>query len=242
MTAGPAFRRAIVIRSAGGCVEADLEDDFHRFGVTLHHNTVAVLRVEARADRYPWATCLETPAALTALRGAPLSANPAALFGYADPRLHLFELAALAVAQAARGEGRRSLETEVTDPANGVRYARLFQDGVLALEWRLAEDTILEPAADAGRTLASFNSRALMDLPPQRAEDLLILRRVAQTAKGRRMDVDAFAVAAELGRPAQCYSLQPANSARAARVKGSVREWPNREELLRSARRESKSS
>ena len=238
MTARPAFRRAIVIRHQGGQVDADLEDDFHRFGVTLRHDGHVVLEVAARAERYPWATCLEAPLVLNALKGVQVSADPTALFRHADPRLHcthLFELAALALAQAARGDGSRLFEAEVSDPVDGVRTARLYRDGSLALEWRLAGDVIVAPAAYSGRALSSFNSRSLADLPPEQAETLLILRRVAQTAKGRLINVDAFASAAEMGRPAQCYSLQPANAARATRVKGSVRDWPDREALLSSA-------
>ena len=245
MTARPAFRRAIFIRNQGGRVDADMEDDFHRFGVTLRHDSRVVRGVEARADRYPWATCLEAPLALNALEGVAVSADPTAVFRHADPRLHcthLFELAALALAQAARGEGSRLYEAEVTDPVEGSRTARLFLDGSLALEWRLAEDIVVEPALYAGRALSSFNSRVLAESPPALAEILLILRRVAQTARGRQINVDAFATAAEMGRPAQCYSLQPANAARAARVKGSVRDWPDRDALLSSAAHNSRLS
>jgi hypothetical protein len=235
----PAFRRAIVVRGAGGRVEADLEDDFHSFGVTLHHDRQVVRRIEARATRYPWATCLEAPGALAALEGAALRANPATLFQHADPRAHcthLFELAALAMAQAARGDGERLFEAEVTDPEGETRTARLFRDGELAMAWRLASDVIDAPSPYAGEPLASFSSKRLTGLEPDEAETLLILRRVVQTARGRQMDVDAFATAAAMGRTAQCYSLQPPNAPRAARVTGSVRDWQNRPALRRSIR------
>lgn len=240
MTDGPAFRRAILIRGASGRVEADLEDDFHSFGVILHHDGQVVRRVEARATRYPWATCLEAPGALAALEGATLHANPATLFQHADPRLHcthLFELAALALAQAARGDGERLFEAEVTDPDGETRGARLFRDRRLVLAWRLTGDVIDAPSPHAGEPLARFSSKRLASLDPDEAETLLILRRVAQTARGRQMDVDAFATAADMGRPAQCYSLQPPNAARALRVTGSIRDWPNRKTLRRSIQR-----
>jgi hypothetical protein len=233
----PAFRRAIVIRGAGGRVEADLEDDFHSFGVTLHHDGHTVRCVEARATRYPWATCLEAPVALAALEGAAIRANPATLFQHADPRAHcthLFELAALAIAQAARGDGERLFEAEVTDPEGESCTARLFRDGELTLAWRLTGDVIDAPSPYAGEPLAGFSSKRLAGLEAEEAETLLILRRVVQTARGRQMDVDAFATAAAMGRPAQCYSLQPPNATRATRVTGSIRDWPNRP-VLRSA-------
>lgn len=237
MTAGAAFRRAIAIRGRPGRVDADLEDDFHRFGVTLHHDDVRLIAVEGRAMRYPWVTCLEAPAALNALCGMTLGAHPTALFRHADPRAHcthLFELAALAMPQAMRDEGVRLYEAEVDDPVGGAGAARLFRDGVLALEWTLAGDVITAPPVFAGRDIASFRTTALADQPPDLAEYLMILRRVTQTAKGRRLDVDAFATAADMGRSAQCYSLQPAAAARANRVKGSIRNWPDRAALLRS--------
>jgi hypothetical protein len=240
VTDSPAFRRAIWVRGAGGRVEADLEDDFHSFGVTLHHDGQVVRRVEARATRYPWATCLAAQGALAALAGATLRANPATLFQHADPRAHcthLFELAALALAQAARGDGERLFEAEVSDPDGEACLARLFRDGSLALAWRLAGDVIEAPSLYAGEPLASFSSKRLANLDPEQAEALLILRRVTQTARGRQMDVDAFATAAAMGRPAQCYSLQPPNAVRALRVAGSIRDWPNRGALRRSVQR-----
>ncbi len=237
MSEAPAFRRAISIRGREDVVDAQLEDDFHRFGVTLHHDGRVVTRVEARAGRYPWATCAEAPTALASLAGVALSGDPTALFRQADARAHcthLFELAALAIAQAARGDGSRLYEAEVTDPDDGVRTARLFQDGDLVLEWRLFDDLITAPEAYAGRAIASFGSRALAALEPALAERLLILRRVVQTARGRAMDVDAYATAADMRRPAECYSLQPANAARARRIPGTHRDWPDRQTLTRA--------
>lgn len=235
MTPAPAFRRAISIRGRDGVVEAELADDFHRFGVSVRHDGRHALAVEAGAGRYPWATCVEAPAALEALAGATLSANPAALFQHADPRAHcthLFELAALAMAQAARGDGARLFEAEVTDPDDGVRLARLFQDGGLVMEWRLQDDLITAPPTYAGRAAASFRSAALAELEPDLAERLLILRRVVLTARGRAMDVDAYPTAAAMRRPAECYSLQPANAGRARRVADNFRDWPDRQTLL----------
>ena len=237
MTARPAFRRAIAIHGRDGVVEAEMEDDFHRFGVTVRHDGLRALRIEARAHRYPWVTCQEAPAALTALEGVALSANPAALFSHADPRhhcTHLFELAALALAHAARGDGRRLYEAEVTDPEQGARAARLTQDGQLVMEWRLHDDRITAPPEYAGRAAGSFRSGGLAALDPDLAERLLILRRVVQTAGGRAMNVDAYATAAAMGRPPACYSLQPAIAGRARRIPLTHRDWSDFPSLLRS--------
>ena len=231
MSDGPAFRRAIILRGVAGRVDADLEDDFHSFGLSMSHDGLAITRVAARASRYPWATCCEAPAALAALEGAPIAANPSWLFRHADPRVHcthLFELAALASAHAARGAGQRLFELEVSDPEDGSRTARLFVDGILAVDWRLRGDAIVSPASEAGRTLRDFTSRELVQMDAERAEQLLLLRRAAQTSRGRQIGVDAFASAAAMRGPAHCYSLQPRISLRATRCFGSVRDWPDR--------------
>jgi len=237
MTAPPnsTFRRAIRLLGFDDRVEAELEDDFHRFGLTLRHDGQRVLSVRGRAGRFPWVTCQQAPTALAALEGAALSRDPTILFRYTDPRqqcTHLFELAALAVTQAARGPGERLYETEVSDPVGGRRELRLFQDGVLVLEWRLAGDEILAPSSQAGRTVSSLGSRALAQLPPELAEQLLILRRVTQTATGRSVDLDAVPNAAALGAAGHCYSLQPAALPVAHRMVGSVRQWRDRATLL----------
>ena len=56
--AGGAFRRAILLRTLDeASVQGELEDDFHRFGVTLRHDGRAVTAVEGRSIRYPWSSC-----------------------------------------------------------------------------------------------------------------------------------------------------------------------------------------
>jgi hypothetical protein len=239
VTEGQAFRRVILIAAGDRGVTAELEDDFHRFGVTLHHDGRQVTRVIARAHRYPWVTCLEAPAALAAVEGVAVAHDPTTLFRHADAKshcTHLFELAALALTQAARGEGARRYEVEVSDPRDEVRIARLYQDGEEVLEWRLLGDLITAPPAYAGRETGTFNSRALAEIEPGLAEHLLILRRAVMTARGRQMDVDLYASAAAMARPAACYYLQPENAARASRIVGSHRNWPDRETLFRSVR------
>jgi hypothetical protein len=235
----PPYRRAIRITRHDGVIRAGLEDDYHRFGVVLTHDGDTILTVEGSADRFPWLTCAEAPGALTALVGAKLSRDPTALFRLIDPRLqctHLFELAALALAEGARGDGETLFEAEVSDPLDGRRVARVFRDGSLAVKWRLRDDVIVAPAPYAGRTLAQFNSRAISLLEPGLASCLLIMRRVVGTAMSRRLDVDSFKSAAELGHPGNCYSLQAANAARALRMLGSVRVWPDRETLAANIR------
>ncbi|QUD90388.1 DUF2889 domain-containing protein [Phenylobacterium montanum] len=232
-----AFRRAVLIEMGERRIEARLEDDFHRFALTLDHDGREVRRAEGLAERFPWSTCIDAPGALAALEGAKVGASPAELFRHADPRLqctHLFELSALALAAARDGPGRRLFEAEVSDPDGGVRIARLWRDGALALEWRLEGELITSPPEYAGRAPGAFTAKALTALPIAEAEQLLILRRVVQTAQARGFDVDAFKTAAEMNRPPQCFSLQPSRAPQALRQRGSVRNWPDRASLTAS--------
>ena len=235
----PAFRRAIIVTLGEGRIDAELEDDFHRFGVTLHHDGATVTQAEGRATRYPWTTCPEAPNALAALVGAPLVADPTFLYRRTDPRAqctHLFELAVVALSQAGGAPGERLFEASVSDPDDGPRRAELCIDGALVAAWDLMGDTITAPPAYAGRAVNSLTSQGLSALDPVTALHMLILRRVALTAHGRRFDVDAYATAAAMGRSAQCYSLQPQNAVRGARVLGSHLDWPTRHTLIDALR------
>src|SRR3954453_19153948 len=84
----------------------DMEDDFHRFGIPLHHDGELVTEVVGEGTRYPWTTCPGAVEPLRALSGAPLTTRLSALGEYAPARqncTHLFDLTGLAVAHAARG-------------------------------------------------------------------------------------------------------------------------------------------
>jgi len=64
-------------------VRGDMEDDFHRFGVTVRHDGARVVEVEGEGERYPWTTCPAAVEPLRALAGAPLSTRISALGDYA---------------------------------------------------------------------------------------------------------------------------------------------------------------
>ena len=51
------YRRRIRLVADGRHVRADLEDDFHRFGVALVHDGERVVEARADARRFPWETC-----------------------------------------------------------------------------------------------------------------------------------------------------------------------------------------
>ena len=99
------YRRRIRLVSDEGRVRADLEDDFHRFGVALRHDGLRVVEARADARRFPWETCPGAGARIEELVGTPLVVRAVDLAAHTDPRLHcthLYDLAAWARASAAR--------------------------------------------------------------------------------------------------------------------------------------------
>ena len=55
-------------RSTPSTVWGGLEDDFHHFEVTLHHDGAHVTGIEMHAVRWPWATCPDAGAAAAGAR------------------------------------------------------------------------------------------------------------------------------------------------------------------------------
>ena len=226
---GGAFNRAIVLKTLDTTtVEAELEDDFHRFGVTLRHDGRRVIALEGRSTRYPWTSCPLASGALAALCGLPVDAHPVDLYRHADPRLqctHQFELAGLAATHAGRPAGRRRYDLQVEDFAGDGRRATLRQDGALVLDWRFAADTLVAPPSLAGTSVAGLNSRSLASLPPQEAEVRLLLRRGIWLSRGRWIDIDDVPTAADLQPAGACFSYQPTVARNGRRRPGSERDF-----------------
>ncbi len=226
----PGYRRAIQIVAEPGRSVVEIEDDFHHFVVTVAHDGRVVTAASGWAVRYPWSTCPLAGEALGALAGLPISTDPIAIYRFSDPFqqcTHMFEMAGLAVTQAARGLGARRYDALVADPRDGAQLAELRCDGEPLLTWRLRDGVIVEPAADAGRRPDDFRTRNLGGLPHDAAESILILRRAVWLAAARAMDVDRFPDAAAMGRAAVCFTYQPHRAAGARRRPGSERDFSN---------------
>jgi hypothetical protein len=227
--AGGAFRRAILLRTLDETsVQAELEDDFHRFGVTVRHDGHRVTAVEGRSIRYPWSSCPLASGALAALEGLELGTHPAAIYRHTDARLqctHQFELAGLAVTHAARPPGERRYDLRVEDFAADGRLATLQRDRQPVLEWRVEGERLVAPAELAGTSVAGLNSRSAAALPPEEAEAFLLLRRAIWLSRGRWIDIDDVPTAAAFDRPGSCFSYQPGVAAGGLRRLGSERDF-----------------
>lgn len=230
---GGAYRRRIRLRSVDvGEVGADLEDDFHRFRVSLHHDGHYITHTYGEALRYPWTTCAEAGEPLAELIGAPLTPRATALADHADPHhncTHLFDLAGLAVTHAAGDRHLRQYDAVVPDrDERGRTKATLARDGDLVLTWDVEAHTIAAPAMFEGVTLrGGFLKWVDAHLDPETAEAASILRRAVEISMGRGIPFDQFRAAADVGEfmLGSCYTFQAGTAEAALRVKGTVRDF-----------------
>ena len=229
-------RRLRMVITAPDTVEGGLEDDFHHFMVTLRHDGERVTSAEARAVRWPWTTCPDAAAPLRAIEGMLLSPRCLSVGDHADPRLnctHMFDLAGLAVAHAARGGDvgtTRQYDVEIPygPQASGQRVVRLARDGEPWLEWTLAQRGIASPPPYSEQSWrGGFLRWADRTLDVEDAEAAIVLRRACDIGMGRGMDLDAVDRADELEplMAGVCYTMQPGPIRVSLRNKGTIRDF-----------------
>jgi hypothetical protein len=219
-------------------VVGELEDDFHHFAVRVDHDGDVVTAVMAESIRHPWDICAEADRPIQAVVGTSLIDEPTVLADL-DARAnctHLFDLTGLVVAHAARAAEERRFEAEVTDPNDaGDRFARLWIDDELALEWQLHQRDVTGPERWAGIPLwDGFMRWALATLDDPTAEAAIVLRRAIDISRGRMQDLDDYRSNAELAgfMTGVCHAFTPENRERGVRLTGSARDFTDRPELL----------
>lgn len=216
-----------------------LEDDFHHFGLTVHHAAGAIADVRAVAARSPYDTCTGAALPLRALIGAPLFERCADVGAHIDMRLqctHLFDLAGLLVAHAWSGRAHRRYEATVEDreplPSDdpdirrfGVGSAKLTMDGQEVMHWQLDGETILQPQEWAGQSLGQGFRQRTEEFGVQRAEHATILRRIIMVSNGRGHRRDSRPHPSARKRAAVCHTFQPDQRVKAIANPGSLRDW-----------------
>jgi hypothetical protein len=228
------YRRAIRLSAVGPRrVEAVLEDDPHAFALHIDHDGERVTAVCAHAERFPLTTCPGATQPIEALVGAVLSTVTLELKRHADPRsncTHLFDLAALAIAHAARGAGgERRYDIEIPDARDGHTEARLYRDGEIVLRWSIEHGRITAPDVFAGQqVLGGFTRWASATLAGEELEHALMLARGYFVALARLygMDVAGAGRAIDHAMPSgACHSYSPGVVEDAWRVVGSRRDF-----------------
>ncbi len=231
-----AFHRRIRIVAHPNEVRAAVEDDFHHFRVVIAHEGGRITSAGGEALRFPFTSCPMAGSELAALKGKPLSDVSSQIGLYVDARhqcTHMFDLAGLAMAVAARGLKNRSYHAMVPDRVDGQTQACLWRDGMLVLEWDVHGDIIGSPPpfVDIALTIG-FTNWAAKHLDREVAEAALILRRAVATSGGRGMDLDSRVHP----RPnAACFTNQPQRAAHSFRVVGSTRDFASRNQELTAA-------
>jgi len=233
------FRRRFLLTGSEGLVVGEMEDDFHRFGLDLHHDGQKVVEIRGRASRYPWTECAGSVEPLRALQGMPLSPRSTALMEHTDPKAnctHLFDLAALAVTHACASRARRVYDITVPDRCEGRTQATLHRDGALLLDWDVKNTRILgpHPYTGVGMRGGEFLRWAESALDPEIAEAAIALRRATFIAIGRSHDLDAVpnasAYLALTG--SSCHTFTPGIAEHAHRMKGTSLEFTHDPERL----------
>ncbi|HEU0201946.1 MAG TPA: hypothetical protein VFR86_16135 [Burkholderiaceae bacterium] len=225
------YRRRILIRCTPGEARADLEDDPHRYATVVRHESGRVTGVEGIALRTPWTLCREAVHVLDRLLGMPLCADPLAVYGFTDGRAqctHMFDLAGLAIAFAARGGMRRQYDIEVPRLAPaGPMHARLWRDGAQVLEWTVNDTLITAPEPFAGRNLRGLMPWVRQTFTdPDEYEAIVVLRRGVFVSGSRTYDLDRMANAADTRHTSgACYVFQPGVETNALRVVGATRDF-----------------
>lgn len=227
------YQRRILVRREPGAVAADLEDNFHRFGVRLEVDGARVTKATGIAARTPWATC---PGALAALSDFPghdvreaFSLDGASRA--ARHCTHLYDIALLALDHLRLDLPGRDYRIHVVGDYAGER-ASLDVDGRKALAWQIADDRIVTPEAWRGVPVPQVHTHVRSDDDPVAFLEIMLLRRAVRISHGRFIDQDAWATAADVGAAPSCLSFQPQVRETAVRVRGSARDFTGAEHAL----------
>ncbi len=229
-----AFNRAVRIAVTENMARAVVEDDFHHFRLVVRHSGGALTSVETESIRYPFSLCPDAGGRLQELVGVALTVRAADVFRRTDPRLqctHQFDLAALAVAAAARRTGRR-YRVLVPDPVEQRTRATVWRDGAQVLSWNLEGYAVAAPLPFSGLELGKgFTDWVTRNLGADEAEAALVLRRAVFVSRGRRMrdELDARQHAPSGG---GCWVHQPGRAETAMREIGSWRDFAGHAEDL----------
>jgi hypothetical protein len=218
-----AFQRTIILSSRPGRVEGRVEDNVHDFSVAIAHDGVVVQGIIGGAHRVPWTSCPFAVQPLIALVGTPLGGGGPKI-DQSQQCTHLFDLARLAIAHAARGGERRYDIDVAAESQPGAARARLWRDGVLTLDWRLQDDVVTAGDLFVGhRTSGRAVWPVALEQRPDLIEAGLILRRCLFVfRRRRRANADVARASALPHMVGACFSFQPERVEKAVRPEDFV--------------------
>lgn len=160
------FRRRVDIIAhhvdGTGEVRAALEDDFHHFRVWVRHHEGEVTAIGGEALRYPYSMCPQACGQLQQLLGMKLDCIAHSVTRQADAShqcTHLFDLAGLAIAAAARGTLERRYDINIGQRIANRTRATLIRDGDEDLTWDVNGTMIEGPSPYSGINLREGMAR-----------------------------------------------------------------------------------
>lgn len=224
------YRRRVALRASDFFAAAAIEDDAHRFEVEIEHDGARTTAVRVAAVRYPYTICPGAVSALQNLVGMTLIRDVTALPRAVRASLcctHQFDTAALAIAQCARGVGRRIYDVTV----RVARHAKtaLDRDGERILDWTVRGSSIESADAASGRDVRTV----LKDLHGLAGEDFIeavfVMRRALLVSPGRTQPPESHLEPWQiLERMAgACHSFQPENAAQGQFIHTHFRDFEN---------------
>jgi hypothetical protein len=219
---------------------ADVEDDEHRFGADITHDGTLVTSVAGRALRTPWSSCPLAASQLEQLLETPLSASPYRVLRQtrlAQQCTHMIDMAALAVAAAARGILWRQYDAvlAVVD-RDGVdcRQGTLRRDDGLRIDWVVEDGFVREPKAYAALEMRRSGRWAEQHaLDADEVEAIFVMQRAMLVAGGKRFILDQHETAAsQVWMTGACFAFQESRIRESKRCYGSSVRFATSDELL----------
>lgn len=227
------YRRSIRIVPVPGCVDVEMEDDFHHFGVTVFHDGLTVAAVETREPRHPWTMCLLAGAYLRERMAGVALADAARVENQRQHCTHLYDLFVLGAAHSHDPAPTR-YDIRVADVVAGVQLAELDRNGATVLRWRVGDGSA--PDGIAGGNFAALEAWS-RTLPDHLHEAARMLRRAVKVgrARGFTMPENAGMLPHMSG---ACFSFQPERAALALRMPDTIRDFSHDPDAMLSPERE----
>jgi hypothetical protein len=230
------YRRKVMICADGYSASAAVEDDAHRFGISLLHDGRILTAVEADAIRYPFTTCPSAGAALQTFIGTMIDRDvtaPARRLRASLCCTHQFDLVALAIAQCARGKGSRVYEAAAKVEGSR-RSVRLTRDAAPCLDWVVDDYKIRSSDAanglDVRSVLATLSSSESEDF----IEAIFVARRALRVSPDRLISPLARKQPSDMmGKMAgACHSFQPEVALHGRYIPANFRDFNDAPEAL----------
>jgi hypothetical protein len=218
----PGYRRRLRVTPSSGRVLAELEDDYHRMAVRVHHDGHAATAVHPVMDRAPWSTC---PGAVAVLEQTFLGVALENFASRGDKRAnctHLHDLAVLAAAHAF-DTAPTVFDILVSDPVAGRSEAELRRDGITVLDWSVVKGRIIAPAPVAGLDLDNMRNW-IESLDPDTQEAARLLRWGTMVAHGRTLPAGWATGTGNMASRSRCFTFQPHKAGEAKHV-GAIRDF-----------------